>query len=104
VSRKPAAVQAPTTLVGALPAAGTDLLGAVVEALTVPLPSTDQADERAYYRLLERRTSDVRIILGSIVDYPNVPIDNDAADVRARIAETPVTYGLYEPETDGGQP
>ncbi len=103
MSRKPAAVQAPTTAVGALPSAVTDLLTAVVEALTVPLPSTDQADERAYYRLLEQRTTDVRIILGSIVDYPDVPIDNDAADVRARIAATPVEYALYE-ETDGGQP
>jgi len=97
----PDAQQTPTT-VGALPPAVAELLGAVVEALTVPLPSTDQADERAYHRLLEQRTTDVRIILGSIVDYPDVPIDNDAGDVRARTAETPVTYALYEPETDGG--
>lgn len=96
------AEQAPT-VVGALPAAVSDLLAAVVEALTVPLPSTDQADERAYHRLLEQRTTDVRIILGSIVDYPDVPIDNDASDLRARIADTPVTYALYESETDGGR-
>lgn len=85
-----------------LPESVRDLLAAVVEALTVPLPSIDEGDERAYHRLLERRTTDVRIILGSIVDYPNVPIDNDADDVRARIAETPVTYALYEPQADGG--
>lgn len=102
MSRKKA-VQAPTTTVGALPAAVSDLLAAVVEALTLPLPSTDGADERAYHRLLEQRTTDVRIILGSIVDYPDVPIDNDPDDIRARTAETPVTYALYEPETDGGQ-
>lgn len=103
MSRKPAAVQAPTTTVGALPAAVTDLLAAVVEALTVPLPSTEQADERAYHRLLEQRTTDVRIILATLLDYPDVPIDNDADDVRARIAATPVTYALYEPAADGGQ-
>jgi hypothetical protein len=97
----PDAEQAPTT-VGALPPAVAELLGAVVEALTVPLPSIDEGDERAYHRLLERRTTDVRIILGSILDYPAVPIDNDADDVRARIADTPVTYGLYEPAADGG--
>jgi len=104
VSRKPAAPQAPTTTVGALPAAVTDLLAAVVEALTVPLPSIEGADERAYHRLLEQRTTDVRILLGSIVDFPDVPIDNDPAGIRARIADTPVTYALYEPAADGGQP
>jgi hypothetical protein len=96
--RCPAAPSEDPTTVAALPPAVSDLLAAVVEALTVPLPSTDQADERAYHRLLEQRTTDVRIILGSILDFPDVPIDNDVADLRARIAETPVTYALYEPE------
>ncbi|MDX3312085.1 hypothetical protein P1S61_24040 [Streptomyces sp. ME08-AFT2] len=100
MTRNPAE-QAPTTTVGALPGAVSDLLTAVVEALTVPLPSIDEGDERAYHRLLERRTSDVRIILASILDYPDVPIDNDPAAVRARTADTPVAYALYE---DGGQP
>ncbi|MEH0578969.1 hypothetical protein QBA54_31870 [Streptomyces sp. B21-108] len=92
-----------STLVADLPPAVSDLLAAVVEALTVPLPTIDEHDERAYNRLLVRRTSEVRIILASILDYPNVPIDNDPADLRARTATMPVTYALYEPEADGGQ-
>lgn len=92
-----------STLVADLPPAVSDLLAAVVEALTVPLPTIDEHDERAYNRLLVRRTSEVRIMLGSIVDHPHVPIDNDPADIRARTADTPVTYALYEPEADGGQ-
>ncbi|MEH0584481.1 hypothetical protein QA942_10360 [Streptomyces sp. B21-106] len=103
MSRKPAAGKAPTTTVGALPGAVSDLLTAVIEALTVPLPALDDRAERAYHRLLERRTSDVRIILASILDYPDVPIDNDPAAVRTRTADTPVAYALYE-DTDGGQP
>lgn len=97
----PGAEQEPTT-VAALPPAVTDLLAAVAEALTVPLPTIDEHDERAYHALLIRRTSEVRIILASIVDHPNVPIDNDPDDIRARTAALPVTYALYETETDGG--
>lgn len=86
-----------------LPEPVRDLLAAVVEALTVPLPSIDQADERAFHRLLELRTTDVRTTLASILDFPDVPIDKDADSIRARIAALPVTYAVYEPAADGGQ-
>lgn len=97
------AEQAPSVTLGALPPAVTDLVTAIVEALDLPIPALDDADERAYMRVMERRVSDVRIILASMVDFPDVDISTDPAALRARIADTPVTYGLYEPATDGGE-
>ncbi|WP_030863054.1 hypothetical protein [Streptomyces sp. NRRL F-2747] len=83
-------------------AAHADLLDAIVEALSVPLPSIAEADERLYYRLLERRALAVRIIVAS-----NRTVSRDpqlAADaIRARIVEEPVTYALFEAEKDGGE-
>ena len=86
-----------------LPPTVTDLLAAITEALTVPLPTISDADERAYHRLLEQRTTDVRIYLATMLDFPDVDITVDAAKIRARAAITPVTYSLYEAEQDGGQ-
>ncbi|MFF9153858.1 hypothetical protein ACF1AB_16695 [Streptomyces sp. NPDC014846] len=109
------ATHAPATLAGALPPANptslaalppavTDLLAAIVEALTVPLPSIDVADERAYHRLLEHRTTDVRVYVATMLDFADVDITVDAAEIRARTAVTPVTYAPYEKaEQDGGQ-
>ncbi|MEU4356401.1 hypothetical protein [Streptomyces virginiae] len=77
-----------------------DLLGAIVEALNLPLPSIEKADERLYYRLLERRALAVRIIIES-----NRAVTRDprlAADaIRTRTAEEPVTYTPFEPMKDG---
>lgn len=80
----------------ALPAPVTDLLAAIAEALDLPLPSTEQADEGAYCRLLERRATHVRILLESALDHPHVAIDQDAADVRTHIQKNPVTYTTYD--------
>lgn len=79
-----------------LPPEVTELLAAITEALTVPLPTIADADERAYHRLLERRTTDVRIYLATMLDFADVDISVDAVKLRARTADTPVTYGLYE--------
>lgn len=77
-----------------------DLLGAIVEALDLPLPSIEEADERLYYRLLERRALAVRIVIES-----NRAVTRDprlAADaIRTRTAEEPVTYTPFEPMKDG---
>lgn len=81
-----------------LPPVVTELLAAITEALTVPLPAIADADERAYHRLLERRTTDVRIYLATMLDFAGVDISVDAVKLRARTAATPVTYGLYEDE------
>ncbi|MGP3685400.1 hypothetical protein ACTVZO_11930 [Streptomyces sp. IBSNAI002] len=77
-----------------------DLLEAIVEALSLPLPSIEEADERLYHRLLERRALAVRIIV-----QVNRTVSRDprmAADaIRTRTAEEPVTYTPFEPDEDG---
>ncbi|MFF4433041.1 hypothetical protein ACFYZ4_28275 [Streptomyces sp. NPDC001513] len=72
-------------------AAVTDLLRAVVEALDVPLPSVAEDDERVYHRLLERRASDVRIVLDVMLRRDGDPWEN-ASIIRRRTAQEPVTY------------
>ncbi|MGJ0153845.1 hypothetical protein ACR3S4_10790 [Streptomyces sp. CH8.1] len=77
-----------------------DLLDAIVAALNLPLPAVEVADERLYYRLLERRALAVRIVIES-----NRAVSRDprlAADaIRARIAEEPVTYTPFKDEKGG---
>lgn len=77
-----------------------DLLDAIVAALDLPLPSIEAADERTYYRLLERRALAVRIIIES-----NRAVTRDprlAADaIRTRTAEEPVTYTPFKDEKNG---
>ncbi|MFI7406583.1 hypothetical protein ACIBW9_39995 [Streptomyces sp. NPDC049541] len=79
-----------------------DLLTAVVEALDLPLPSIDDRDERAYHRLLERRTTVVRIALSSLLESADQSICGDAAWIRAAVRETPLAYAVFEPAPDGG--
>ncbi|MFF1557049.1 hypothetical protein [Streptomyces sp. NPDC058279] len=83
-------------------AAHVDLLEAIVAALNLPLPSITEADERLYYRLLERRALAVRIVIES-----NRAVSRDprlaAAAIRTRTAEEPVTYTLWEDKKDGGE-
>lgn len=83
-------------------AAVTDLLAAIVEALDVPLPSTDTADERAHYRLLERRSFDVRATLAAVLRYPG-GLDDTADIIRRDAAAQPVTYTPFEFKQDGGE-
>ncbi|MCX5013508.1 hypothetical protein OG765_21295 [Streptomyces sp. NBC_00555] len=81
-------------------AAHIDLLTAVVAALDVPLPSIADADERLYHRLLERRMSDVRVVLAAMVRHGGDPWEN-ASEIRRRTAEVPVTYTPFEFTQDG---
>lgn len=99
----PGARPAPTTsddqvTPDSLPTPVTDLLAAIAEALDLPLPSTDLADEQAYRVLLVLRASHVRILLEAMLDHPHVAIDEDAADVRTHIAQNPVTYTTFDEE------
>ncbi|MCY0924810.1 hypothetical protein OTB20_00965 [Streptomyces sp. H27-H1] len=73
-----------------------DLLSAIVAALDVPLPSLAATDERAYLRLLERRTGDVRIVVAYAEDRWEA-----ASEIRRRTAEAPVTYTPFEFTADG---
>ncbi|MEU9236841.1 hypothetical protein [Streptomyces subrutilus] len=83
-------------------AAHVSLLDAIVDALNLPLPSITVADERLYYRLLERRALAVRIVIESNRAASRDP--RYAADaIRTRTAEEPVTYTLWEDEKDGGE-
>ncbi|MGW5776047.1 hypothetical protein [Streptomyces sp. NPDC003863] len=76
-----------------LPADVADLLTAIVEALDIPLPSIEDADERKHYQLLERRAMDVRIALQSLLRHRSHPdLRDDAAYLRRWTAEYPVTY------------
>ncbi|MFD9079252.1 hypothetical protein [Streptomyces erythrochromogenes] len=81
-------------------AAHVDLLEAIAAALDLPLPAIEVADERLYYRLLERRALAVRIIIES-----NRAVTRDprlAADaIRTRTAEEPVTYTPNEFDKNG---
>jgi len=104
VNGRPTIEQVPGEVTpGTLPTPVTDLLAAVVEALDIPLPSIDDADERAYTVLLERRATLVRIQLAALLDFPNVDISRDAAELRSYASLAPVTYAVYESTTDGGQ-
>ncbi|MGP3687419.1 hypothetical protein ACTVZO_22415 [Streptomyces sp. IBSNAI002] len=81
-------------------AAHTDLLAAIVAALDVPLPSIADADERLYHRLLERRTSDLRVILAAMLRHSGDPWEN-ASEIRRRTAEEPVIYIPFDFTHDG---
>lgn len=70
-----------------------DLLTAIFEALDVPLPGLDDADERAYHSLMERRISNVRSSLGPILhDLSGGLVSTDARGIRKGTAGNPVTY------------
>ncbi|MEU9300439.1 hypothetical protein [Streptomyces sp. NPDC048269] len=83
-----------------LQAAHTDLLTAIVAALDVPLPSLVAADERLYHRLLERRVSDLRVVLAVMLSGRRDPWPAASA-IRQRTAEEPVTYTPFEFAWDG---
>jgi hypothetical protein len=94
--------------VNALPGDVAELLAAVVEALTIPLPALAYEDERAHHVLLRRRVMEVRVALATTLDFPEQALlRQDAAALRASTAKTPVTYTVWVPEQaeqDGGQP
>ncbi|MFI8914460.1 hypothetical protein ACIGW4_22970 [Streptomyces sp. NPDC053513] len=81
----------------------TGLLTAIVEALDVPMPSVDEADEREHYWLLERRASDVRIGLSVLLEYLDVDVLEDTVrEIRHRTASNPITYTPFTSgKTDG---
>ncbi|WCD89608.1 hypothetical protein KPP03845_106029 [Streptomyces xanthophaeus] len=83
-------------------AAHVDLLAAIVQALDLPLPSITEADERRYYRLLERRALAVRIIIESNRAVTRDP-QRAANAIRTRTAEEPITYTPFEPEKNGDE-
>lgn len=90
MSRNPAAEQAPTLAVGALPEPVRDLLTAVLEALDIPHPATVGGSE-AHDRLLNTRVVHARIALRSILDDgPDMGAAWNAKYLRERLAEHPI--------------
>lgn len=84
-----------------------DLLAAIRDAVEVPLPSNELADERAWHQLMYRRLTDLRVSLSVALDAKwvnGLDAAHEAAYIRARTAATPVTYTLWQrPEPAGGE-
>lgn len=97
MSRNPAAEQAPTRVVGALPAAITDLLSAIVDALNVPL-ADQPADDVVRAELLTRRASDTRVLLELLLTHGD--ITRTATRLREWTAQNPVAYQTWQARTE----
>ncbi|MFC7968351.1 hypothetical protein [Streptomyces cinereoruber] len=87
-----------------LPADVVELLSAIAQALELPVPSVARADEREHARLLDSRATDVLVTLSALLRYPDYPtLQVDAAYLRKRTADTPVTYTPYRFGEQGGE-
>jgi hypothetical protein len=75
-----------------------DLLSVIRDMADVPLPSLDDADERAWRTLMLRRLGDVHVVL-SVALSPKwsgmFDAAREAAVLRQRLNATPVTYTRY---------
>lgn len=83
-----------------------DLLAAIRDALDVPLSALTDADERAYQAVMRRRLSEVHIVLDVALDpqwIGTLDPAREAAYIRARTADTQITYTVWERPTDGGE-
>lgn len=76
-----------------------DLLAAISDALNLPLPSNDPADERACERLTSLRSARARIVAQSVLDGSDLP--NATDHLRRWTAETPITYTPWTPAEKG---
>lgn len=83
-----------------LPSAVLDLLAVIRDLADVPLPSLDDADERAWHTLMMRRLGDLHVALDVALDPKWGAFDaaDTAKVLRQRLNATPVTYAAY----DGG--
>lgn len=97
MSRTPAAGQAPTTTVGALPGPVSDLLAAIRDALDVPLADRP-VDDVVRAELLTRRAADTRVIVELLLTHGDV--ERSAARLREWTAEHPVSYAPWKARTD----
>lgn len=96
--RRPAAEQAPTLAVGALPLAVTELLTAIRDALNVPLADRP-VDDQQRAELLTRRTADTRVILELLLKHDG-DVARSAARLREWTAEHPVSYATWQARTE----
>ncbi|MFE7549957.1 hypothetical protein [Streptomyces gardneri] len=86
-----------------VPSEVTALLTAIVEALDIPFPSVEDAEERKHYRVLEKRVQDVVIPLSSLMKYPGEgALETATLFVREWMQRHPVTYTPFDfTETEG---
>ncbi|OPG03048.1 hypothetical protein B1R27_29965 [Streptomyces sp. GKU 895] len=91
------AEQAPTTTVGALPPAVTQLLAAVRDALDVPLADRP-VDDAVRAELLTRRAADTRVVLELLLQHGDVARSTER--LREWAAEHPVTYATWQARTE----
>ncbi|BBA99257.1 hypothetical protein RVR_5798 [Actinacidiphila reveromycinica] len=81
-----------------------NLLAAIRDALDVPLPGVEDADERRFCWLMDDRRSAIYSTLNAILNSPTPQIhDADTAYIRRRIEDRPVTYTVWQDpdQTDG---
>ncbi|MEU6373961.1 hypothetical protein [Streptomyces sp. NPDC046909] len=97
MTRRPAAEQAPTIVVGALPPAVTQLLAAVRDALDVPLADRP-VDDAVRAELLTRRAADTRVILELLLQHGDVA--RSVERLREWTAEHPVAYATWKARTE----
>ncbi|MEV7530961.1 hypothetical protein [Streptomyces hydrogenans] len=80
-----------------LPSEVTTLVAAILEALDLPLPSVEDADERKHYRVLEKRAQDVSIGLSMLLKYSNeMPVEEAVVYVRDWTKRHPATYTPFD--------
>ena len=97
MSRSQPAEQAPAITAGALPGPLVELLGAVVEALDVPIADRP-ADDKQRAELLTVRAADTRVILELLLAHGDIA--HSAMRLREWTAEHPVTYPTWQARTE----
>ncbi|MFB7938992.1 hypothetical protein [Streptomyces sp. NPDC056049] len=76
-----------------LPGEVTSLVAAIVEALDLPLPSVEDADEAKHYRVLEKRAEDVIVGLSMLLKFASeMPVAEATVYVRDWTKRHPITY------------
>lgn len=75
-----------------------ELLAAIRDTLDLPLPGLSPEDESAHRRLVEQRVNIVRCTLQGLLAHPGRLTQDSAEQIRACMAQHPVTYATYIPD------
>ncbi|MFE5295401.1 hypothetical protein [Streptomyces sp. NPDC056632] len=81
----------------------TELLGAIADALDLPVPSIGEGDDHKFQRLLVDRATNVWVAVSVLLQHPDSgALEDTIAYVRRHTADHPVTYTPFEPSGQGG--